>query len=60
MMENAILLPARDISSDATLTLEDPLRYLKRNEVLFVEEGDEVEKEAQPFLVCRDIMRMPF
>jgi transcription-repair coupling factor (superfamily II helicase) len=50
MMENAILLPARDISADATLQpLKTLFDYLKRNEVLFVEEGDEVEKEAQAF-----------
>jgi transcription-repair coupling factor (superfamily II helicase) len=50
MMENAILLPARDISADAS---SQPLKtlfdYLKGNGILFVEEGDEVEKEAQAF-----------
>ena len=50
MMENAILLPARDISVDATIQpLQTLFDYLKRNEILFVEEGDEVEKEAQAF-----------
>jgi len=50
MMENAILLPARDISADATIQpLKTLLDYLKRNEVIFIDEGDEVEKEAQAF-----------
>jgi len=50
MMENAILLPARDISKNSShqplTTLFD---YLKENGVVFVEEGDEVEKEAEVF-----------
>jgi transcription-repair coupling factor (superfamily II helicase) len=49
-MENAILLPARDISKDSShpplTTLFD---YLKENGVVFVEEGDEVEKEGKAF-----------
>jgi transcription-repair coupling factor (superfamily II helicase) len=50
MMENAVLLPARDISVDATIQpLKTLFDYLKQNEILFVEEGDEVEKEAQAF-----------
>jgi len=50
MMENAILLPARDISRDSSAQpLKTLLDYLKGNEILFIEEGDEVEKEAQAF-----------
>ena len=50
MMESAILLPARDISADASIQpLKTLFDYLKQNETLFVEEGDEVEKEAQAF-----------
>jgi transcription-repair coupling factor (superfamily II helicase) len=50
MMENAILLPARDISADGTVQpLKTLFDYLKRNEIIFVEEGDEVAKEAQAF-----------
>ncbi len=50
MMESAILLPARDISADASIQpLKTLFDYLKRNEILFIEEGDEVEKEAQAF-----------
>jgi transcription-repair coupling factor (superfamily II helicase) len=49
-MENAILLPARDISKDASIQpLKTLLDYLKGNETLFIEEGDEVEKEAEAF-----------
>jgi len=50
MMENAILLPARDISKNSShqplTTLFD---YLKKNGVVFVEEGEEVEREAKAF-----------
>ena len=50
MIENDILLPARDISKDSPhrplTTLFD---YLKENGVVFVEEGDEVEREAKAF-----------
>ena len=50
MLGNAILLPARDISKNSShqplTTLFD---YLKENGVVFVEEGDEVEKEAEVF-----------
>ncbi len=50
MMENAILLPARDISKDSSnrplATLFD---YLKENGVVFVEEGDAVERETKTF-----------
>ncbi|MEW6375488.1 MAG: transcription-repair coupling factor [Thermodesulfobacteriota bacterium] len=49
-MESAILLPARDVSknfSDQPMaTLFD---YLMGNGVVFVEEGDEVEREAKAF-----------
>jgi transcription-repair coupling factor (superfamily II helicase) len=50
MMENAILLPARDISKDSSVQpLKTILDYLKGKEIIFIEEGDEVEKEAQAF-----------
>jgi len=50
MMEDAILLPARDISKDSSAqTLKNLLDYLKGNEIIFIEEGDEVEKEAKAF-----------
>jgi transcription-repair coupling factor (superfamily II helicase) len=50
MIENAILLPARDISIDASIQpLKTLFDYLNRDGILFVEEGDEVEKEAQAF-----------
>jgi transcription-repair coupling factor (superfamily II helicase) len=50
MMEHAILLPGRDISADAShRPLKTLFDYLKKNEIIFVEEGDEVEKEAQAF-----------
>ena len=49
-MENAILLPARDISKDtSTQSLKTLLDYLKGNETLFIDEGDEVKKEAETF-----------
>ncbi len=47
MMENAILLPARDISRDSSRQpLTTLLDYLKESGTVFVEEGDAVEKEA--------------
>ena len=50
MMENAILLPARDISRDPSVQpLKTLLDYLKGNEIIFIEEGDEIEKEAEAF-----------
>jgi transcription-repair coupling factor (superfamily II helicase) len=50
MMENAILLPARDISRDSSAQpLKTLLDYLKGKEIIFIEEGDEVEKEAEAF-----------
>jgi len=50
MMENAILLPATDISRDfSAQPLQTLLDYLKGNEVLFIEEGEAVEKEAEAF-----------
>ena len=50
MMSNAILLPARDISKDSSVQpLKTLLDYLKGNEIIFIEEGDEVEKEAEAF-----------
>jgi transcription-repair coupling factor (superfamily II helicase) len=49
-MENAILLPARDVSKDASIQpLKTLLDYLKGNETLFIDEGDEVKKEAEAF-----------
>jgi len=49
-MENAILLPARDISKDASIQpMKTLFDYLKENETVFIEEGDEVEKEMKAF-----------
>jgi len=49
-MKNAILLPARDISRDAsTHPLKTLLDYLKGDETIFIEEGEEVEKEIEIF-----------
>mgnify|MGYP003562194462 CR=1 FL=1 len=49
-MKNAILLPARDVSRDSSAQpLKTLFEYLKGNEVVFIEEGDEVEKEAEAF-----------
>ena len=49
-MKNAILLPARDISRDAsTYPLKTLLDYLKGDETIFIEEGEEVEKEIETF-----------
>jgi transcription-repair coupling factor (superfamily II helicase) len=50
MMENAILLPARDISQDSShQPLSTLFDYLKGNGVVFIGEGDEVEKEARAY-----------
>jgi len=50
MMENAILLPARDIPRDSSVQpLKTLLDYLKGNEIIFIEEGEEAEKEARAF-----------
>lgn len=50
VMENGILLPARDISKDfSDHPMVTPLDYLKENGVVFVEEGEEVEREAEAF-----------
>ena len=50
MMANAILIPARDISRDfSAQPLRTLLDYLKGNEIIFTDEGDEVEREAQAF-----------
>jgi transcription-repair coupling factor (superfamily II helicase) len=50
MMKDAILLPATDISTDSSVqTLKTLLDYLKGNEIIFIEEGDEVEEEAKVF-----------
>jgi transcription-repair coupling factor (superfamily II helicase) len=49
-MKNAILLPARDISRDASAhSLKTLLDYLKGHETIVIEEGDEVEKEIGTF-----------
>ena len=49
-MEKAILLPARDISKDSSRqSLTTLFDYLKENGVVFVEEGDAVEREARAF-----------
>ena len=49
-MQNAVLLPARDVSKDPS---DQPLAtlfdYLKENGVVFVEEGDAVAEEAKAF-----------
>jgi len=49
VMQNAILLPARDISGDSSARLKTLLDYLNGNETVMVEEGDEVEKEVEAF-----------
>jgi transcription-repair coupling factor (superfamily II helicase) len=50
MIGNAILLPARDISRDSSVQpLKTLLDYLKGNEIIFIDEGDEVERELQAF-----------
>ena len=50
MMENAILLPARDISKDSShQPLSTLFSYLMENKVIFVEEGEAVEREAKAF-----------
>ncbi len=50
MMQDAFLLPARDISADVSMKpLKTLFDYLKRNEIIFIDEGEEVEKEAQAF-----------
>jgi len=50
VLESAILLPARDISKDSS---DQPLGslfdYLRGNGLVFVDEGDEVEREAKAF-----------
>jgi transcription-repair coupling factor (superfamily II helicase) len=49
-MKNAILLPARDISRNTSIhPLKTLLDYLKGNEIIFMEEGDEAEKEVEAF-----------
>jgi len=50
MMDHAILLPARDTSGVSSVQpLKTLLDYLKGNEIIFIEEGDEVAKEAEIF-----------
>ncbi len=48
-MGEAVLIPARDISRDAGQPLATLFDYLKEGRVVFVEEGDEVEREAKAF-----------
>jgi transcription-repair coupling factor (superfamily II helicase) len=49
-MENAILLPARDVSKDFFSQSSSTLfEYLQESGTVFVEEGDDVEKEAKAF-----------
>jgi transcription-repair coupling factor (superfamily II helicase) len=50
IMENAVLLPARDISRDSSIQpLKTLLDYLKGKEIIFIDDGDEVEKGAEAF-----------
>jgi transcription-repair coupling factor (superfamily II helicase) len=50
IMEEAVLLPVRDISGGSSIQpLKTLLDYLKGDEIIFIEEGDEVEKEAEAF-----------
>jgi transcription-repair coupling factor (superfamily II helicase) len=49
-MGDAILLPASDIPKDSFRpSLSSLLDYLKENGMIFIEEGDEVEREAKAF-----------
>jgi transcription-repair coupling factor (superfamily II helicase) len=49
-MGDAILLPASDIPKDSSSpSLSSLFGYLKKNGTIFVEGGDEVEKEAKAF-----------
>jgi transcription-repair coupling factor (superfamily II helicase) len=48
-MEQAILLPARDVSKDFCSQSASLFQYLKAGGTVFVEEGDDVEKEAKAF-----------
>jgi transcription-repair coupling factor (superfamily II helicase) len=49
-LEHALLLPARDISNDSSAQpLKTLLDYLKGNDIIFIDEADEEEKEAQAF-----------
>ena len=50
LMGDAILLPASDIPKDSFCpSLSSLLDYLKENGMIFIEEGDEVEREAKAF-----------
>jgi transcription-repair coupling factor (superfamily II helicase) len=50
LMDRALLLPASDISRDPFNQPLVPLfNYFKGNEVVFIVEGDEVEREAKAF-----------
>jgi transcription-repair coupling factor (superfamily II helicase) len=50
MMGEAVLLPARDISRNSSVQpLKTLLDYLNGNEIILIEEGEEVEKEAEAF-----------
>jgi transcription-repair coupling factor (superfamily II helicase) len=49
-MSEALLLPARDVSKDfSDQPLSTVFDYLKGNEVIFIEEGEEVEREARAY-----------
>ncbi len=49
-LKEAILLPARDVSKDSSRqSLATLFDYLKEDGVVFVEEGDAVEREASAF-----------
>jgi transcription-repair coupling factor (superfamily II helicase) len=48
-IEKAILLPARDISKDSDQPPATLFNYLDENSIVFVDEPDAVEKEAEAF-----------
>jgi transcription-repair coupling factor (superfamily II helicase) len=49
-LEHALLLPSRDVSNNSSAQpLKTLLDYLKGNDIIFIDEGNEVEKEAQAF-----------
>jgi transcription-repair coupling factor (superfamily II helicase) len=48
-MENAILLPARDVARDSSSSMATLFDYLKENSFVFVDEGADVEREAKAF-----------
>jgi transcription-repair coupling factor (superfamily II helicase) len=48
-MEEAVLLPARDISKDSGQPLATLFDYLNKNSIVFMDEPDAVEREAEAF-----------